>query len=108
MKLFFETAHQADCFLLMIPLGLALAFLLDADVFAGRVRLLLDCLLILAAGAAVLVSIVFWRESGLRLYHLLGLFIGAVLYVHGIGRLIRAAASKWLNHSHRQEKRLPM
>lgn len=103
MKLFFETARQANCFLLMIPLGLVLAFLLDADVFAGRIRLLLDCLLIVAAGGAVLLSIVFWQESGLRLYHLLGLFIGAVLYVHGIGRLIRFTASKLLNHPRRQE-----
>lgn len=103
MKLFFETAHQANCFLLMIPLGLMLAFLLDADVCTGRIRLLFDCLLIVAAGAAVLLSIAFWRESSLRLYHLLGIFVGAVLYVHGIGRLIRFVSSKLLIHPRRQE-----
>lgn len=108
MKLFFETAHQADCFLLMIPLGFMLALCLDADAAAGPIRLILDCLLILAAGAAVLSAIAFWRESGLRLYHLLGLLIGAVLYVHGLGRLIRLAARKVRNHPRRQEKRLPM
>jgi len=108
MKLFFETAHQANCFLLMIPLGFALAFLLDADVLAGPIRLLIDCLLILASGAAALATIVFWRENSLRLYHMLGLFTGAVLYVHGLGRLVRFAASKLLNRTRRQERHLLM
>ena len=38
MKLFFETAGQAQAFLAAVPLGLVLAACLDASVLAGPLR----------------------------------------------------------------------
>lgn len=89
MNLFFETSRQAWCFLCMAPLGIAVSFLADADVIAGRLRAVADTLLLLLAGMAALVMIVLCRETGLRLYHLLGLLTGTVLYFEGIGKIIR-------------------
>ena len=40
MKLFFETAGQAQAFLAAVPLGLVLAACLDASVLAGLLSLL--------------------------------------------------------------------
>lgn len=96
MTLFFETSRQAWCFLCMTPVGMAAALLMDADVIAGRLRAIADVLLLLLAGLGALVMIVLCRETGLRLYHLLGLMTGAVLYLQGIGKIIRLCI-------HRQE-----
>ena len=70
MTLFFETAGQAQAFLAAVPLGLLLAACLDASVLAGPLRPVADVLM-------------------MRLYHLLALLTGAVLYTQGIGRLVR-------------------
>ena len=102
MKLFFETSGQSVCFLLMIPVGFLLALLLDADVIAGRLRSAADIALLLLAGAACLWLIVLTGERGLRVYHVLGLLSGAVLYLCGIGRVIRILKLKI--RSARQEK----
>ena len=89
MKLFFETSGQASCFLCMVPLGLAMAIFLDISLIAGKMRPVMDVLVLLSAGLTVLVAIIFCRETTLRLYHLLGLTTGALLYTQGIGKIIR-------------------
>ncbi len=89
MKLFFETSRQAWCFLSMAPVGMAAALLMDADVIAGRLRAAADVLLMLLTGFAALVMMILCSEQGMRLYHLLGLVTGAVLYLEGIGKIIR-------------------
>lgn len=73
----------------MVPLGLAAGFCLDAGVITGRLRPLADAVLLMVTGCAALAMIVLCREAGLRLYHLLGILTGAVLYTAGIGKIIR-------------------
>lgn len=89
MNLFFETSSQAGCFLCMVPVGMVSALLMDADVIAGKLRALADAILLLFAGLVCLLIIVLCRETTLRLYHLLGLLTGAVLYAEGIGKITR-------------------
>lgn len=94
MNLFFETAGQAGCFLIMLPIGFAAAACLDAGAAAGRLRPALDVLVLLLAGVALLLAVVLLRENAVRAYHLLGLLTGAVLYVCGVGRAIRLMGAR--------------
>ena len=94
MKLFFETGRQAWCFLCMAPVGMAAAFLMDADFIAGKLRPAADILLLLLSGLAALVMVVLCKETGLRLYHLLGFLTGVVLYLEGLGKIIRRVARR--------------
>lgn len=89
MTLFFETAGQAQAFLAAVPLGLLLAACLDASVLAGPLRPVADVLMMLAAAASLMAMMLLARDEVLRLYHLLALLTGAVLYTQGIGRLVR-------------------
>ncbi len=89
MKLFFETAGQAQRFLIMVPLGFALALCLDADAWTGRLRAAADCLFLLLCGWLMLCTICVLRENSLRIYHMLGLLTGAILYLLGVGRIVR-------------------
>ena len=89
MTLFFETAGQAQAFLAAVPLGLLLAACLDASVLAGPLRPVADVLMMLAAAASLMAMMLLARDEALRLYHLLALLTGAVLYTQGIGRLVR-------------------
>ena len=84
MKLFFETAGQAQAFLAAVPLGLVLAACLDASV-----------LMMLTAGFALMGMMLLSRDEALRLYHLLAILTGALLYTQGIGRLVRLIGA-WL------------
>ena len=88
MKLFFETAGQAQAFLAAVPLGLVLAACLDASALA-------DVLMMLTAGFALMGMMLLSRDEALRLYHLLAILTGALLYTQGIGRLVRLAGA-WL------------
>lgn len=94
MSLFFETANQASCFLLMTPIGFAVALLLDADAISGWLRPAADVLALLCAGAALLAAVAATGESGLRLYHLLGVLTGGILYHQGVGRIVRMIARR--------------
>lgn len=89
MTLFFETVGQAQAFLAAVPLGLLLAACLDASVLAGPLRPVADVLMMLAAAASLMAMMLLARDEALRLYHLLALLTGAVLYTQGIGRLVR-------------------
>ena len=81
MKLFFETAGQAQAFLAAVPLGLVLAACLDASVLAGPLRPLADVLMMLTAGFALMGMMLLSRDEALRLYHLLAILTGALLYM---------------------------
>ena len=101
MKLFFETAAQASVFLLTVPLGLLLAFLVDLSGRTGTLRPLWDVLTMLAGFAAAGAAIVLLGDSGLRIYHILAMLTGMLLYLLGIrafaGRLckrVKAALAK--------------
>ena len=89
MTLFFETAGQAQAFLAAVPLGLVLAACLDASALAGPLRPVADVLMMLTGAAALMAMMLLARDEALRLYHLLAIFSGAVLYTQGIGRLVR-------------------
>ena len=94
MKLFFETAGQAQAFLTAVPLGLLLAACLDASALTGPLRPLADALLVLGGGLALMAAMLLVRDETLRIYHLLALLTGAVLYSRGIGRLVRMARAR--------------
>lgn len=108
MKLFFETAIQSWSFLMVLPLGFGLALLLDAGAVTRAFRCAADILLVLSAGVAVF-SVVVWNgESDLRLFHLLGLLTGAMLYLCGAGRLWRMFFRRFMrNKQFKQDKQSP-
>ena len=87
MKLFFETASQASCFLIAVPLGFLFTLCLDTRWHHGWIRLLLDLLLLGSLGCVLVMLSAICREERVRLYHWLGLLTGAVLYLGGIGRI---------------------
>lgn len=90
VRLFFETSIQAEAFLFTMPLGFLVAACFDLTSFASKGRVLVDVLLMLLCAAALLTGIALMGEAGLRLYHLLALLIGALLYTQGIGRVFKA------------------
>lgn len=94
MRLFFETADQARAFLAAVPLGIALAACLDLTSLTGPLRPLADAMTVLAGGAALMAAMLLVRDESLRLYHLLAVLCGAVIYTCGLGRLARAARER--------------
>lgn len=103
MKLFFETAAQASVFLLTIPLGLLLALLIDLSGRTGTLRPLWDVLTMLAGFAAAGAGIVLLGDSGLRIYHILAMLTGMLLYLLGIrafsGKLCKRAKAVWTKNA---------
>ena len=89
MRLFFETGAQSASFLAAVPIGFALAFCLDWLKGKQVLRLVLDVCFFLLAGLSLLVLTIFLSEEKLRLYHLLGMIVGSLLYVRGIRAFVR-------------------
>ena len=89
MKLFFETTRQAGCFLCMVPIGFVMSLCTDISIKAGKIQPVLDVLITLLTGISVLGGVVLLGENQLRLYHMLGMTTGAILYTQGIGKMIR-------------------
>ena len=100
LEVLFSQAVQGRTFLLLTLCGAALALGVQASGFLHRISrwlglaadLLCACMLTAALGQILLAS-----GSGLRLYGLLGLIIGVLIYSAGPGRLVgrlmnRAAA----------------
>lgn len=87
MTLFFETAHQVWSFLGAVPAGFLVALCLDAGRNEGIIRMALDLLLLSVLGLGTVVMISLFRDQSLRLYHLLGMLLGAILYLQGLCRL---------------------
>ncbi len=92
LEVLFARQAQGEAFLLMAALGLALGALLQGAGAVNRHHRLLgmaaDLLIAVLLTAAILV-IALMTGTGLRLYALLGLCIGAALYLAGIGRSLR-------------------
>ena len=98
MAPFFETHIQAWVFLGMVYLGLGLGLVYDG---LGLVRrsgkkgwtVGTDLLFFILAGAALTLALVITGQEGLRLYALLGLACGGIIYLLGLRRLIAGVAS---------------
>lgn len=88
MNLFFETENQARVFISAVPLGFFMAAAFSLLGRAGRFRVLLDVLCLVLCGLSVAALVVITRDDGLRLYHLLALCVGAILYLLGVHRLL--------------------
>ena len=98
MAPFFETQSQAWVFLSMVYLGLGLGLVYDG---LGLLRRLgkkgltigTDLLFFLLAGASLTLALVITGEDELRIYALLGLVCGGLVYVLGLHRLITGIIS---------------
>ncbi len=88
MKLFFETAAQANLFLLTVPVGIAAAAMTDLFTHTGAFRPLWDVLAFLFLGAGLGLTVILLGDAGLRSYHILAVLVGAILYFAGIRRLL--------------------
>lgn len=95
MTLFFETSHQAWSFLGALPAGFLIALCLDAGRAEGIWRVVLDLLLLSALGFGIVAMIAVFHDHSLRLYHLLGMLVGAILYFQGLCRIKRYIFEKW-------------
>lgn len=94
MKLFFETAAQASLFLAMLPIGFGMAVFIDLAGRTGRMKPLWDVLAMLLCFGLIAFSIVLLRDSGLRLYHLLSVLAGALLYLLGLRSALSALCTR--------------
>lgn len=98
MAPFFETQSQAWVFLSMVYLGLGLGFVYDG---LGLLRKLgkkgwaigTDLLFFLLAGASLTLALVITGQDELRIYALLGLVCGGLVYLLGLRRLITGIIS---------------
>ncbi len=98
MAPFFETKSQAWVFLGMIYLGIGLGLIYDVlgllrktkkrSLIAGA-----DLLFFLLAGGVLTFALVMTGQDGLRLYSLLGLVCGGLLYILGLRRLVLGIAT---------------
>ena len=86
MKFFFETEIQSTVFLLTVAGGFLLCMLLDVNLKSVLVQAVLDLLLLTGTGAGIVLFMMFSQDPSLRIYHLLGLMCGSILYICGIGR----------------------
>ena len=98
MAPFFETNSQAWVFLGMVYLGLALGILYDGLSPLRRsgkkgLTACTDLIFFLLAGAALTLALVVTGQDGLRLYALLGLLCGGILYLMGLRRLLLGVAA---------------
>ncbi len=93
MAPFFETQSQAWIFLGMVYLGLGLGLIYDG---LGLLRrsgkkgwaVVTDLFFFLLAGASLTLALVITGQDELRIYALLGLVCGGVVYLLGLRRLI--------------------
>lgn len=104
MMLFFETAKQAWCFLAAVPVGFLIALCLCIGKKEGMIRLLLDLLLLGSSGIVLIGMLLFFREGFLRLYHLLGMILGAFLYLNGICQVKRKISRSIKEKRQQKEK----
>lgn len=107
MKLFFETAIQARVFLSAVPLGIMLGMLLNLESRLPGGKALWDVLLMLLCAIWMGILLLWTGENGLRLYHLLAVGTGLLLYRCGVSRLlskIKTAFSSGKASPKRKEK----
>jgi len=89
MKLFFETAQQAERFLCLIPFGVLLAVILDLNSAQKTVGRLMDAVLFIFLGLFMNLFAMMFRENSMRGYYILGILVGVILYIGGVGRFIK-------------------
>ena len=94
MKLFFETAVQKSAFLMSLPVGFMICLILDTKVRSTLIQAVLDLGVLASTGFILVLLVLFSSDASLRIYHLLGFFGGAILYVCGIGKC-RKKVKKW-------------
>ena len=108
MKLFFETSIQARAFLSAVPLGLMLGVLLNLEACLPGWTALWDILLMLLC-AAGLGMLLFWTEEGrLRIYHLLAVGTGLLLYRCGAGCILSKIKATFSPGKNAREKKKKM
>lgn len=106
MKLFFETSIQARAFLSAVPLGLALGVLLNLETCLPGWKALWDVLLMLLC-AAGLGMLLFWTGEGrLRIYHLLAVATGLLLYRCGAGCILSKIKAAFSETIQRKKKKM--
>ena len=94
MTLFFETSTQADFFLQTVLLGLVLACCLDLLNIKSYFSVVVDIVVLgLLSGCLILIMIIFQQES-LRIYHVLGCMVGSIVYLQGIGKVLKGIVTK--------------
>jgi len=103
MAPFFETQSQVWVFLGMMYLGLGLGLIYDILGFLRRSgkkgwTVGADLLFFLLAGAALTLALVKTGQEGLRLYALLGLACGGMIYLLGLRRLMIGTAAFFSRH----------
>lgn len=103
MRLFFETSGQGIAFLAAIPVGFLLAACLDCAKGKPLLRAVLDIAVLMLSGFVLLLLTVLLSEEKLRIYHLLGLVIGAFLYLKGAGEVKRMIAAFYLRKKQKIE-----
>lgn len=89
MKLFFETSAQGSIFLMMLPVGMLLAICVDLCGLSGTFRPLWDLCAVLVCFAAIGFGIVLLDDTSLRMYHVLAVLTGYLLYALGVRRLLQ-------------------
>ena len=92
--IFFETAHQARVFLLLLLAGMASGLLYDVfslvrKRITGVFAALQDILYVFLVGAMCFAALFTGGEKELRLYAILGIFCGAGVYSLGVRRIFR-------------------
>ena len=83
MRLFFETAQQALSFLAAVPVGFLIAAFLSIGSVGGFFRLAADIAVLLLGGVILVFLLAILGDNALRLHHLLGVLVGALLYLRG-------------------------
>lgn len=112
MERLFEIPRQGEVFLLLLGSGVLLGALWQGLGFLRR-RLprcgaVWDVLFALSLGGTLLLALLRWREQRLRLYALLGVCLGAALYLAGPGAAVDALCRHVRKKAlHRQEKQSP-
>ncbi|MBE5801163.1 MAG: hypothetical protein E7319_02640 [Clostridiales bacterium] len=112
MKRFFETSGQASIFLAMVPLGLLLALCIDVSSVWKKSKAFWDIVAVLLCGLALAMMVVLFQDEQLRIYHLLALLVGVILYTCGFHRVwqwgkrgIKRLSDTKKNNLERQEKK---
>lgn len=106
MNLFFETSGQAYAFLFTLPLGFLLAFCLDLFGKARKLRPLLDICTLLSCGLILVWLLLILQDERMRLYHILAVFLGAILYLCGVGQIaVRLKRALLTRKSRKKAKR---
>ena len=108
MKLFFETSIQARAFLSAVPLGLALGVLLNLESCFPGWKVLWDVLLMLLCAAGIGMLLFWTGEDRLRIYHLLAVGTGLLLYRCGAGCVLSKIKATFSPGKNTREKKKKM